>query len=204
MEGSRSQVQTCPTQVDFPELKQDQKWPQCRSVFQVLLADTLKVAPMALSDAELDVEPDCSFFSSSLRGLSRIQPYLLDLPSGTSAEHFAKQESERVTYVQQSVIERRLSLIQCEQHVVQGLYVACLLVTLQCFEAPDCSFLVSSGLLNIAHEQKLQGWLQPGSKGCPLTACLTRSSCAAESLVCKSRVVFRVKCTGLPQHLSVL
>ena len=149
--------------VDFPQLKQDpplHRWPQCRNVFEVLLADSQmdpwKMAPMAPSDAELDVELDCSFFSSSFRGLSRIQPYLLDLPSATSAEHFAKQESERVTYVQQSVIEGRLSLIQGEQHVVKGLHVAGHLVTLQCFEAPDCGLLMSSGLLNITSQFSLK------------------------------------------------
>ena len=44
-----------------------------------------------------------------------------------------------LTYVQKSVIETRRSLIQCEQHVVKGLYVACHFVT---FEVPDCGLLL--------------------------------------------------------------
>ena len=66
-----------------------------------------KMAPRALSDAELDVEHDCSFFLSSFRDLSRLQAHLLDLPSAASAQDFAKQELERVGYVQESVIEGR-------------------------------------------------------------------------------------------------
>ena len=44
-----------------------------------------------------------------------------------------------LTYVQQSVIETRRSLIQFEQHVVKGLYVACHFVA---FEVPDCGLLL--------------------------------------------------------------
>ena len=112
-----------------------------------------KMAPRAPSDAELDVEHDCSFFSSSFRGLSRLQAHLLDLPSAASAQDFAKQELERVAY---GVCDRReVSFIQGKQHVVKGLYVACHLGTLQCFEAPDCR-LLSSGLLNVTGQFTLK------------------------------------------------
>ena len=136
--------------VDFPQLKQDpplHRWPQCRNVFEVLLADSQmdpwKMAPVAPSDAELDVEHDCSFFSSSFRGLSRIQPYpaISSRPSVRYQRRTFRQARIRKSDVQQSVIEGRLSLIQGEQHVVKGLYVACHLVTLQCLEAPDCGLL---------------------------------------------------------------
>ena len=85
------------------------------------------------------------------------------------------RESE--TYVQQSATEGRLSLIQREQHVVKGLHVVCHgTVTPQWSEVPDCGLLMSSGLLNESYpaisdapEQKLQAWLELGSKDCPLT-----------------------------------
>ena len=103
---------------------------QCHNLFEVLVADSQmapwKMAPMTPPDAELDVEPDCSFFSSSFRGLSRIQPYLLELLSATSAEHFAKPESERVTYVQQSVIEGSWALSKASNILLK---VCMLLVT---------------------------------------------------------------------------
>ena len=54
---------------------------------------------------------------------------------------------------------RELSLIQGEQHLVKGLYVACHLVTLQSFEAPeapDGGLLMSSGLLNVTGQFSLK------------------------------------------------
>ena len=111
------------------------------------------MAPRAPSDAELDVEHDCSFFSPSFRGLSILQLHLLDLPSAASAPDFAKQELERVAHG--GCDRREVSFIQGEQHVVKGLYVACHLVTLPRFEASDCG-LLSSGLLNVTGQCTLK------------------------------------------------
>lgn len=96
-----------------------------------------------LKPDHLDLEHDCSdysfFFSAS--------PF-----SGLSSQNFptfrqlvaqkislSKNDLMTLTYVQQSVIETRRSLIQCEQHVVKGLYVACHCVT---FDVPDCGLLL--------------------------------------------------------------
>ena len=91
----------------------------------------------------------------------------------------SKRERERERDVQQFATEGRLSLIQGEQHFVKGLHVVChgtVPVTPQCSEVPDCGLLISSGLLNEscpaisdAPEQKLEAWLELGSKDCPLT-----------------------------------
>ena len=50
---------------------------------------------------------------------------------------------------------REVSFIQGRQHVVKGLYVACHLGILQCFEAPDCR-LLSSGLLSVTGQFTLK------------------------------------------------
>ena len=48
-----------------------------------------------------------------------------------------------------------MSFIRREQHVVKGLYVACHLLTLPPFEAPDRG-LLSSGLLNVTGQFTLK------------------------------------------------
>ena len=135
-----------------------------------------KIAP---SNAELDVEHDCGFFSSQASPDSSHIFWTFHLPVQKilPSKRQREQDIERETYVQHFATEGRLSLIQGEQHFVKGLHVVCHgTVTPQCSEVPDCGLLMSSGLLNEscpaisdAPEQKLEAWLELGSKDCPLT-----------------------------------
>ena len=67
-----------------------------------------------------------------------------------------RQARIRESGVCSGVCDRReVSFIQREQRVVKGLYVACHLVTLPRFEAPDCG-LLSSALLNVTGQFTLK------------------------------------------------
>ena len=102
---------------------------------------------MAPSDAE-DVEHDCSFFSSSISGLSTSHIFST---FAASAEDFAKQESERERDIYLAARDRR----EAEPHprratfFVKGLHVVGHgTVTPQCSEVADCGLLMSSGVSN--------------------------------------------------------
>ena len=101
---------------------------------------------MAPSDAE-DVEHDCSFFSSSIPGLSTSHIFST---FAASAEDFAKQESERERDFYSAARDRR----EAEPHprratFFKGLHVVGQgTVTPQCSEVPDCGLLMSSGVFS--------------------------------------------------------